>query len=95
MMKVDDLRIGQMVQWHEEGLDVPPSRVVGLREKFSRSPDLRMVVVHLWFDRPLFPNSILDKTYKLWVSPEALTLISAKPWSGYWEAEAAAMTEKP
>ena len=88
-MKVEELRIGQMVHWSGGGMDIviPPARVIGLREKFSRSPDLRLVSVHLWFDTPLFPDSIVDPTERLWVDSPQVTLLKAEPWFGRDEAE--------
>ena len=77
-MRVDDLRIGQTVQWHSDLVaEVPPGRIIGMKEKFSRSPDLRIVDVHVWFDRP-----VLTETHQLWVLPKTLTLIETNAWTG-------------
>lgn len=86
-MQVDELRIGQRVQYHDEAVArrvviIPPGRVVGLREKFSRTPEMRLVEVHVMFDEPLFPDSLMDKTYRLGTDPSKLTLLAAEPWSG-------------
>lgn len=87
-MRVDDLRIGQIVQVDDTiAPDPPPGRVVGLREKFSRSPALRVVMVDVQFDRPLFPDPLIDETNQLWVVPEKLRLIENIPWTG-WAGEA-------
>lgn len=82
-MKVDDLRIGQTVQLDDSiAPDPPPGRIIAIRENFSRSPDLRLVKVHVWFDRPLFPDPLIDETHQLWVVPKKLTLIENVPWTG-------------
>lgn len=84
-MKVEDIHIGQTVQWTSPEVKiekVPLARVIGIKEKFSRSPGLRLVDVNLLFDTPLFPEPIVDKTYELWVCPEHLTLVAEEPWTG-------------
>ena len=82
-MKVEDIHIGQTVQWCDPSIpDIPLARVIGLKEKFPRSPDLRLVSVHLLFERPLFPDSTISKTWELWVDYTQIKLIKSEPWTG-------------
>lgn len=64
-MKVADARLGLRVRWNSTDFspeEVPPARIIGLWERFARSPEdlgLRQTTCTLLFDRG-FPENPLS-----------------------------------